>query len=471
MGQPGEQLLNGDDARALAAGLQRLVRAAAAIVDAEHPASALIARVTGHLGAELQDLVLVAQDFPPWEHVNVDRGIDAYLAERGGGHEWFGISGANRTNEELIAMLTTARRHGTYELGAVDYRTEATGPETTENVVQLGLADTTAPDGTPVIIAQRGPIAQHGPSAVARFEVISADRAAAGAVRDRVERLIRANDVLRGQVLAFGSSEYRGNELLTFLPCPELKASDVVLPDGVLPSIERHTIGIAGHAERLRAAGQHLKRGLLLHGPPGTGKTHTLRYLMGRLPENTVIILTGGAMRFISKAAELARRLQPSLLVLEDVDLVAQDRSHGQGTNPLLFSLLDAMDGIGADADVTFVLTTNRAAELEKALADRPGRVDLAVEIPKPDAAGRRELIELYGRNVDLRADLEPVVAQTDGVTASYIKELLRRAVLHQMHREVAGDPVPVDDAALAEALREMNESHNSLTRSLLGSR
>jgi len=54
-----------------------------------------------------------------------------------------------------------------------------------------------------------------------------------------------------------------------------------------------------------------------------------------------------------------------------------------------LFSLLDAMDGVGADADVTFVLTTNRADILETALADRPGRVDLAVEIPaRMHAAG-----------------------------------------------------------------------------------
>jgi len=464
-------MIDNGAANALAADLQKIVRSVAAVVDEGHPSAELIAKVTRHIGAELPELVLVGQDFPAWEHVNVHRGVDRYLAERGGDQEWFGVAGSNRSSEELVAMLATARRHGMYELGAVDYANEAVGPEESEEVVQFGVVTTTAPDGSPVVIGVRGPVAQHGPSGVARFEVIAADRSAASAARDRIEYLMREHDVLRGQVLAFGTSEHRGNELLTFLPRPSLDASDVVLPDGVLPAIERHTIGIAEQAERLREAGQHLKRGLLLHGPPGTGKTHTVRYLMGRLDHATVIILTGTAMRFISKAAELARRLQPSILVVEDVDLVAQDRSATPAGNPLLFSLLDAMDGVGADADVTFVLTTNRAAELEKALADRPGRVDLAVEIPKPDAAGRRRLLELYGRNVDLRADLEPIVAQTDGVTASFVKELLRRAVLHQVSRGVRETPVPVDDTAISVALAEMNDSRNSLTRSLLGSR
>ncbi|MDQ0378771.1 AAA family ATPase [Amycolatopsis thermophila] len=457
-------------ARGLAGDLRKIVRAAAVVVDEDSPAEELIGKITGHLGVEFRQVVLVAQEFPPWEHGCVHRGVEAYLAERGGRAEWFGATGANRTNEELTGILSAARRHGGFELGAVDMATVATGPESAEEVIQFGLVATTAPDGSPAIVAVRGPIAQHGPSAVSRVEVLAADRDTAGAIRDRIDHLARVHDVLRGQVLAFGSSEYRGNELLTFLPRPDLSAEQVVLPAGVLPAIEDHIVGIAEHADRLRRAGQHLKRGLLLHGPPGTGKTHTVRYLMSRLSGSTVIILTGAAMRFIGKAAELARRLQPSILAVEDVDLVAEDRTMPGGGGALLFSLLDAMDGIGADADVTFVLTTNRPEALEAALRDRPGRVDLAVEIPRPDAEGRRKLIELYARGVELRADLEPVVAATDGVTASFIKELLRRAVLHEVRAGADGDRVRVGDKALTTAFRDMQDSRNSLTRSLLGS-
>ena len=458
------------DAAGLAAELHRVFRLTADLVAAEPGANELVDRVTGHVGVPLARLVLVGRGWEAWEHANLQRGVDAYLAERGTEPDWFGIAGGQRGHEELLGMLAMSRRHVMYELGAVDFATAAIGPEEATEVVQLGLIATTAPDGTPVVIGVRGANAQYG-QPECRLEVVTADRAVATATRERIEELMAEHDILRGQVMAFGTSENRGNELLTFLPRPNLRDEDVVLPEGVLDSIERHTVGIARHGERLLAAGQHLKRGLLLHGPPGTGKTHTVRYLMGRLPESTVVILTGTAMRFVQKAAELARRLQPSVVVLEDVDLIAQDRSHGpmMGSSPLLFTLLDAMDGVGGDADVTFLLTTNRASELETALADRPGRVDLAIEIPLPDAAGREALLRLYGRGVKLTGDLTPIVEATEGVTASFAKELLRRAALLAL-AERPDEDVVVGDDELAAALREMQDARSALTRSLLGS-
>ncbi|CCH31644.1 AAA family ATPase [Actinosynnema sp. NPDC047251] len=468
--------LTGDDARALAASLRRLFQATASVVDQDGAAEPLVAKVTAHLGDDLRDVLSVATKFEPWEHVNVQRGVDAYLAEHTPEPDWFGVTGSHRGHEDLLSLLVTARHQRVYQLGAPEYATAAAGPAESVEVVQVGLVATHAPDGTPVVLGMRGAVMEYGQPAC-RLEVLATDRAAARAVGAEVERLMREHDVFRRQVLVFGVSEHRGNELLSFLPRPALDADAVVLPDGVLESIERHVVGIAEHSERLRAAGQHLKRGLLLHGPPGTGKTHTVRYLMSRMADCTVILLTGPAMRLISQAAALARRLQPALLVVEDVDLVAMDRGYSPSGNPMLFALLEAMDGVGADADVTFVLTTNRVEELERALADRPGRVDLAVEVPRPDAAGRRRLLELYGRGVDLRADLVPVVAATEGVTASFIKELLRRAVLEAVRAEgeaggeAGGEGVPVVGDELAGLAREMTDERRSLTSVLLGGR
>jgi hypothetical protein len=461
--------LSGDEAKALANSLRRLMRLTADLVEQDGEAGPVVRRVGDHLGCGLAQVLSVSTRFEVWEHVNLQRGVDAYLAEHTPEAEWFGLGGQHRGHEDIMGMLLAARHSAGYGLGSADYTTAAVGPENSVEIVQLGLAPTTAPDGTPVFVGIRGPN-DFGPPAC-RLEVLASDRAAARAVGGEIERLMREHDVFRRQVLAFGVSEHRGNELLTFLPRPALGSDDVVLPDGVLDSIEQHVVGIAEHSERLLAAGQHLKRGLLLHGPPGTGKTHTVRYLMSRLRDCTVILLTGQAMRLIGQAAALARRLQPSMVVVEDVDLVAMDRGYATGpTNPLLFTLLDAMDGVGADADVTFVLTTNRADELERALADRPGRVDLAVEVPRPDADGRRRLLELYGRGVDLRADLGPVVEATEGVTASFIKELLRRAVLDAVRADGAGG-VPVIGDELADVARAMADERASLTSVLLGGR
>ncbi|MBG0829698.1 ATP-binding protein [Planomonospora sp. ID67723] len=460
------------DAKELSRALGALMQEAHTVLAEAKGTPELVARVTGHLGCDLKNVVSITESFAAWEHANLQRGVDAYLARHSPQAEWFGISGQGREHNDYVNMLAgSARGFEWFEIGAVDYATAAVGPDETMEVIALGLVLTRSPGGSPVVVGLRGP-QEHG-APQAEVTVLAAERRDAVAVRDEIGRLMREHDVYRGQVLSFAWSEHRGNDLVSFLPRPAVSADQVVLPEGVLDTVERHIVGIGELAARLREHGQHLKRGLLLHGPPGTGKTHTVRYLMGRLAGSTVIVMTGSAIRFVSEAAGLARRLQPALVILEDVDLVAMDRSFHPEGNPLLFALLDAMDGVGADSDVTFVLTTNRAGVLERALADRPGRVDLAVEIPKPDAAGRAALLRLYARDLRLEADLGPVVAKTEGATASFFKELLRRAVLIALRGNAAGTGNAVStltDAHLGTALEEMLGERETLTRALLGS-
>ena len=166
-----------------------------------------------------------------------------------------------------------------------------------------------------------------------------------------------------------------------------------------------------------------------------------MRYLIGRTPGVTVIQLTGVALHLIAEACSVARTLQPAMVVVEDVDLIAQDRGEHPGQHPLLFQLLNEMDGLAEDADVVFVLTTNRADVLEPALAARPGRVDQAVELGLPDAAARRALLELYrgALRLDVR-HLDDLAARTEGVTASFLKELLRRSAVIAATK-AGGDP------------------------------
>jgi len=319
--------------------------------------------------------------------------------------------------------------------------------------------------GAPVAVLQRGADPRTGnPSA--RMEVLTPAPGTAAELISTVRAVMLERSVLRGQVLSMGGSDFEpGVGGITFHRRPTLTPDDIVLPAGVLERLQRHVAGVARHRERLRASGQHLKRGLLLYGPPGTGKTHTVRYLLGALPDVTVILLAGPAIQYVSEAALMARALQPALVVLEDCDLVAESRDHYPGAQPLLFAVLEALDGLSDDADVAFLLTTNRVDVLEPALAQRPGRVDLAMEIPLPGERARRLLIARYARRLPFTDGvLDEVATRTEGTTASFAKELVRRAVLI-----AAEDDRAPGDADLRQAAEEMLSEAQHVTRSLLG--
>jgi ATP-dependent 26S proteasome regulatory subunit len=166
---------------------------------------------------------------------------------------------------------------------------------------------------------------------------------------------------------------------------------------------------------------------------------------------------------------QLARLLAPSMVVLEDVDLVACDRRHNRH-NTLLHELMDEMDGLGAKTDCIFLLTTNRPDLLESALAARPGRVDQAIYFPLPDRACRRRLFTLFAEGLDLTdVDLEPMLERTEGASPAFLQELFRKAALLAAERGESSDPLRLRNDDFHKAVREIVEFGGALTRNLLG--
>jgi cell division protease FtsH len=392
--------------------LERVVYPARATAGGAEP---LVDRIQSFLGSDPLGLPVVSEKFGAFEHATVQLAIDHLLARPGTRHELIGIAGGGgREHHSLTELLETGRRHGAFWIGAVDYATVPVSVDEERTCVRFGLY--LIDDGRRrLAVLLRGGNPEHGVPAQLEVLAPSADDARAWLVGLREERA--ACNVLRRQVLSFEPSQFEpGIGPVRFHRRPELSRNDVILPAGTLERIERQVVGVAQHRSRLAAEGRHLKRGVLFYGPPGTGKTHTVRYLTGALREFTVVLLAGQAIRFVAEACALARTLQPSLIVLEDCDLVAEDRSFTPYGNPLLFTVLDQMDGLGSDIDACFLLTTNRVDLLETALAQRPGRVDLAVEIPLPDAEGRRRLLSMYGGGIDLpTSDADLAVERTAG--------------------------------------------------------
>ncbi len=428
--------------------------------------STLISAVREHLGVDPRQLPVVTEEIPAHLFVDLDIALTEVQQRGGGDQQLIGIGGGDqRRHHSLSEILDTAGRYGQFPIAAVDYASIATGPDTTRQAVSFGLRMFYFDDAA-VAVLQRAAEPRSGAPA-ARMEILTASADVTAGLITTVRALMVERSVLRGKVLSLGGSAYEpGIGGITFHRRPVLAADDLVLPAGVLDRVHRHVAGVANHRDLLRAAGQHLKRGMLLHGPPGTGKTHTVRYLLGSLPELTAILLAGPSIQFVSEAAQMARALQPAIVVLEDCDLVAESRDHYPGAQPLLFTVLETLDGLSDDADVAFLLTTNRAEVLEPALAQRPGRVDLAIEVPLPDEPARQRLIRLYARDLPFSSSaLDRSAARMQGTTASFAKELVRRSVL------IAADAGRVTtDVDLDQALDEMLSEAQALTRSLLGS-
>lgn len=417
-------------------------------------------RIREHLGVDPQSVPVVTEEFPDHRLVDADIALEELAGT--GADALVGIAGDDSRFHSSVSELV-ANPHTRWTTGPVSYAPRATSADDTRRVVSFGLRFLTF-DGAPVAVVQRSAKPEYG-RAQATLEILAADQDAGSAFLLRLRALMIERSVLRGQVLSFVQSEYGSDAGATFLRRPEVGADDVVLSDGVLDEVVDHVVGIGEQRDALLAAGQHLKRGVLLYGPPGTGKTLTIRHLLARTPGVTAILLTGSSIRAIGSAAEIARTFQPSIVVLEDIDLVAMERH--SSPQPLLFEVLDALDGLDGDADVAFVMTTNRVSVLERALADRPGRVDLAVEIPLPELPERVRLFRRYAAALPFSdAALSEAAERAEGTTGSFAKELMRRSVLAAALRDA--EPSDVD---LRAALDSLLTERSALTRKLLGTR
>ena len=304
------------------------------------------------------------------------------------------------------------------------------------------------------------------------LEVMAQTRDTAQSALDEILTLAHELSVYRGAVVALEKSSVPADRFsIKFHELPDVSRDQIILPEDVMQVLERNVTGLLSQAQILKRAGRGTRHGVLLHGPPGTGKTLVTKYLARACPGYTVILLTGRNFRFVRESCQLARLLAPSIVVIEDVDLVATERSRSNNTT-ILHWLMDEMDGLGAKSDTIFLLTTNRPEVLEPALAARPGRVDQAIYFPLPDRDCRRRLFDRFAKGLDLSAaDLDDLLDRTEGASPAFIEELYRKAALMAAERGERSDPLKVTHDDFTRALREILEFGGDLTRHLLGFR
>jgi hypothetical protein len=414
--------------------------------------------VERHLGRPWKRCAVITRPMLQWERVNLFLALEGLRADSPDARP---VIGMGYWNELTPALAANAARHS-----PVEYTVRPTSLTGSTKVVVSGLY-LLAPPGLAPFAAMLSRTA---------LDILAPTADDAQKALDRVLAESRERNVFRGQVLMVEQAGPAGADgepdfQIRFHDLPAVSREQIILPDEVLRVVERNVIGLLTHADTLRRAGRGTRHGVLFHGPPGVGKTLVTKYLARACPAYTVILLTGRQLRLVRESCQLARLLQPALVVIEDVDLIALDRAENPDTT-LLHDLMDQMDGLGTKADVIFLLTTNRPRMLERALAARPGRVDQAIYFPLPDRDCRARLFAHFTHGLDLSAvDADPLLDRTEGASPAFVEELFRKAALLAAERGEKSDPLRLTTADFENALRELIEFGGALTRNLLGFR
>jgi len=220
-----------------------------------------------------------------------------------------------------------------------------------------------------------------------------------------------------------------------FLDLRNTSWDSVVLDSAIKKEIKANTVDFFKNREVWRKYDVPLKRGILLSGAPGTGKTLICKALMAAADGITCISAQGNYLESgsIEQVFDMAEDLSPSIIFVEDIDFIGKEREEFSINESSLVTLLNTMDGIQQIEEIVTVATTNHVDMLDKALKDRPSRFDRVIDLPLPDLAKRRELLELLSRKIPLEDNIKRlIVKRTEGFTPAQLQEVLYSLVIEQ---------------------------------------
>ena len=209
---------------------------------------------------------VVTRELPPFEHVNLQTAFDAWSARAGRSAEVRGIALPPHYGGLSLQQLVAGEALPPLRLTAPALTDLPNGPGSTLGCLRLALLLVTDSHGRYVVMIQAPN--EHQPGL--EVEVAGLPVSLAQELLAELDQLRAELNVYRGHLLDVSLNPF-GGVVLNFAAPPGIGREDVVLPGTVLARIERHALGVASHRDALLAVGQHLKRGLLLYGPPSHG--------------------------------------------------------------------------------------------------------------------------------------------------------------------------------------------------------
>jgi hypothetical protein len=257
-------------------------------------------------------------------------------------------------------------------------------------------------------------------------------------LRDGLADYFFKNNFYKGKKLLFTREVENRAGGLKFLDAEAWRDAEAVLPPNQSQALFENSLGWLRRSGDLKRAGLPTRRGVILSGPPGVGKTVLFKQLCYQAEGITCLFATGEALvasTDIQMLYDLARMLRPTLVFLEDLDFVGGERVSRLPVNRLLGGLLAELDGVKGNEEVVTLASTNFPEVIDKALADRPGRFDLKVELIYPGPEERRRMLALFiGR---IRDGISPevgggeiaqLVKTTAGLSGAHLCEVVTHA-------------------------------------------
>jgi proteasome regulatory subunit len=202
--------------------------------------------------------------------------------------------------------------------------------------------------------------------------------------------------------------------------------------------------------ERFEAVGIEPPTGVLLHGPPGTGKT-MLAKAVANQTDTTFIKMAGSELvqKFIGEGARLVRDLfelaeerAPAIIFIDEIDAIASKRTESKTSGDAevqrtMMQLLSEMDGFDQRGDISIIAATNRFDMLDRAIL-RPGRFDRLIEVPEPNLEGRREILAIHTADMAVAddVDMEALAEETEGFSGAELESLATEAGMFAIREE-----------------------------------
>lgn len=261
-----------------------------------------------------------------------------------------------------------------------------------------------------------------------------------------VREYVRTRSIYRGKAFRVVTAKNDDGEYVmdldsppTFLETDGIAEKDLIFSEDVTSLIKHNIFTPIEYTDLCRSSGVPLKRGVLLYGVYGTGKTLTARVASRKCVDNGWTFIYLDRAQGLKDALLFARQYSPAVIFAEDIERVVEE-ARGVGVDDVLNNI-DGIDSKGQE--IMCIFTTNHVEKINVAML-RPGRLDAVIKVTPPDGEAAIRLVKLYARDLlDASTDLGSAAQELAGQIPASIREAVERAKLHAIAR-VGGTGAPV---------------------------